>query len=113
MTRTPRSAPPPVPPTTSPPVAAANTLRTYLRDLFTRPPRHATPPVVEVPFAKAKERNITAGAPGKDPDIVPYEDQDPDTTQPEPDTQPQPQPQAVAVHIDPGEHGGGKSCICC
>jgi len=57
------------------------------------------------------QRNAAADAPGNDPDIVPYEDQDQDTTQPDPDTQQQ--QQAVAVHIDAGEHGGGKSCVCC
>ncbi|KAG1799920.1 uncharacterized protein HD556DRAFT_76766 [Suillus plorans] len=113
MTRSPQEAPAPAPPTTSPPVAVTTTTKTHLRYLFTRSPHHATPPVVDVPFAKAKERNAAAGAPGPDPDIVP--DEYLDTTEPDPDTQQQQQPhqQAVAVHIDPGEHGGGKSCVCC
>ncbi|KAG1812579.1 uncharacterized protein BJ212DRAFT_1578759 [Suillus subaureus] len=111
ITRTPHSAPPPVSPTIAPPVAAAAALKTHLRHLFTRPPHHAIPPVVEVPFAKGKERNAAADAPGKDPNIVPYEDQDVDTTQPDPNIQQQ--QQVIAVHIDPGEHGGGKSCVCC
>jgi hypothetical protein len=111
LTRNPRPAPAPASPTSPPPVGVATTLRTHLRHLFTRPPHHAIPPVVNVPFAKAKERNAAADAPGNDPDIVPYEDQDQDTTQPDPDTQQQ--QQAVAVHIDAGEHGGGKSCVCC
>jgi hypothetical protein len=88
-------------------------------------------PVVDVPFAKGKEvrsvdftitvswmsdgdlqRNAAAGAPGNDPDIVPDEDSEHlDPTQQGPNTQPQ--QQAVAVHVDPGEHGGGKSCVCC
>ncbi|KAG2052487.1 WD40 repeat-like protein [Suillus hirtellus] len=108
-----QEAPAPVPPTTSPPVAVTTTIKTHLRHLFTRSPHHATTPVVDVPFAKAKERNAAAGAPGKDPDIVP--DEYLDAVEPDPDTQQQQQPhqQAVAVHIDPGEHGGGKSCVCC
>ncbi|KAG2338654.1 WD40 repeat-like protein [Suillus weaverae] len=110
MTRAPRSAPPPVPPTTPLPVAVVNTLRTHLQHLFTRPPHHPTLPVVEVPFAKGKERNVAAGAAGNNPDIVPYEDQDLDT---QPDPNSRQQQQAVAVHVDPGEHGGRKSCICC
>jgi hypothetical protein len=90
------------------------------------------PPVVDVPFAKGKEvrlveftitvlwmshgdlqRNAAAGAPGKDPNIISDEEYEQlnTTTQQDPNTQP-PQ-QAVAVHVDPGEHGGGKSCICC
>jgi hypothetical protein len=111
MMRTPRSAPPPVPPTTPPPVATTTTLKTQLRHIFTRPPHHAMPPVVDVSFAQGKERNAAAGAPGKDPNIVPYEDQDLNTTQLDPTTQQQ--QQAIAVHIDPGEHGGGRSCCCC
>jgi hypothetical protein len=60
------------------------------------------------------QRNAAAG-PGnvKDPDIVPLEYLDQDTDQPDPDTQQQQQQQAVAVHIDRGEHGGGKLCVCC
>ncbi|KAG1785738.1 uncharacterized protein HD556DRAFT_1539905 [Suillus plorans] len=89
------------------------TIKTHLRHLFSRSPHHATPPVVDVPFTKAKERHVAAGAPGPDPDIVP--DEYLDTAEPDPDTQQQQQPhqQAVAVHTDPGEHGGGKSCVCC
>ncbi|KAG2043683.1 hypothetical protein BDR03DRAFT_1005688 [Suillus americanus] len=99
MTRTPRSDPPPIPPTTPPPVATTTTtFRTHLRHLYTRPPHHATPPVVEAPFALGKERSAAAGAPGKHPDIVHHEDQDLDTTQPDPNTQQQQQQQAV-VHI--------------
>jgi hypothetical protein len=65
MARTPRSAPPPepvpalaptsAPPTTTPPASAPTTFRTHLRQLYTRPPHHAAPPVIEVPFAKGKE----------------------------------------------------------
>jgi len=148
MTRIPHPAPPPAPtpaspttpspPTTPPPVTAATTFGTQLRHLFTRPPHHATPLVVDVPFAKAKEvrsvvfyhrvfgrpmhnlqRNAAADAPGKDPNIVPYEEgEDLDATQPDPNPQQQPQPQqqsppAVTVQVDTGEHGGGRSCCCC
>ncbi|KAG1812576.1 uncharacterized protein BJ212DRAFT_1370649, partial [Suillus subaureus] len=109
MTGTPRSAPPPAPPTTSPLVAAATTFKTHLRHLFTWPPHHATPYIADVPFAKAKERNAAAGAPGTDPDIVP--DEYLDTTQPDPDTKQKLQP--VAAQVDAGEHGGGQSCCCC
>jgi hypothetical protein len=108
MTRIPHS---PVPSDISPPVATTTTFRTHLRHLFTRPPHHAMPLVVDVPFAKGKERNIAADAPGKDPDIVPYEDEDLDTTQQDRNTQEQQQP--VAVQVDTGEHGGGRSYCCC
>ncbi|KIK40717.1 hypothetical protein CY34DRAFT_806892 [Suillus luteus UH-Slu-Lm8-n1] len=112
MTRTPRSAPPPAPPTTSPPVTTTTSFKAHLRHIFTRPSHNATPPVVDVPFAKGKERNAAAGAPGKDPNIISDEDYERlNTTQQDPNTQLQ--QQAVAVHVDPGEHGGGKSCICC
>ncbi|KAG1893754.1 uncharacterized protein F5891DRAFT_1258305 [Suillus fuscotomentosus] len=117
MTRRPQEAPAPAPPTTSPPVAVTTTIKTHLQHLFSRSPHHATLPVVDVPFTKAKERHVAAGAPGPDPDIVP--DEYFDTTEPDSDTQQQRQQQqqqhqqAVAVHIDPGEHGGGKSCVCC
>ncbi|KAG1893564.1 uncharacterized protein F5891DRAFT_1258604 [Suillus fuscotomentosus] len=77
----------------------------------TAPPHHATAPVVDVPFTNAKERNAATGVPGNVPDIVP--DEYLDTTQPDPDMQRQQRQQTVAVHIDPGEHGGGKSCVCC
>ncbi|KIK35888.1 hypothetical protein CY34DRAFT_553156 [Suillus luteus UH-Slu-Lm8-n1] len=113
LTRTPHSAHPPVPTTTPSPITTTNTFKTYLRHTFARPPHHATPPVVDVPFAQGKERNAAAGAPGKDPNIISDEEyeylnantqQDPNTHQ---------QQQASALHVDPGEHGGGKSCICC
>jgi hypothetical protein len=39
------------------------------------------------------QRNAAADAPAKDPDIVPYEDQDLDATQPDPYAQQQPQQQ--------------------
>ncbi|KAG1836928.1 hypothetical protein C8R48DRAFT_766335 [Suillus tomentosus] len=83
-------APTPAPPTTSPPVAVTTTIKTHLRHLFSRSPHHVTPPVVDVSFGKAKERNIAANAPGPDPDIVP--DEYFDTIEPDPDTQQQQQP---------------------
>ncbi|KAG1876506.1 hypothetical protein DFJ58DRAFT_178492 [Suillus subalutaceus] len=109
MMRTPRSAPPsaPVP---LPPVAAATTLRTHLRHLFTRPPHHATPPVANVPFAQGLQRYAAAGAPGSDHSFIRDEDYHGPPT-PDPNLQQQQQP--VAVQVDPGEHGGGRSCCCC
>ncbi|KAG2351718.1 hypothetical protein BDR07DRAFT_1467142, partial [Suillus spraguei] len=62
----------------------------------TRSSHRLTPPVVNVPFAQGKERNAAAGAPGKDPDIVP-DDEDIDTTHPDPNTQ---QQQPVVVQAD-------------
>jgi hypothetical protein len=53
-------------------------------------------------------RNAAADAPGKDPDIVCYEDEDLDTTQW--DTNPQQQP--VVVQMDTGEHGRGQLYCC-
>jgi hypothetical protein len=55
LTRYPRPAPPPVPPTAPPPVTTTTTFKTHLRHIFTRPPHHATPPVVDVPFAKGNK----------------------------------------------------------
>ncbi|KAG2032012.1 hypothetical protein BDR03DRAFT_1015566 [Suillus americanus] len=76
MTRTPHSASPPAPapPTTPPPVAAATTLRTHLRHLFTRPSHHAGPPVVEVPYAQGLQRYAAAGAPGSEHSLIRDED---------------------------------------
>ncbi|KAG2126788.1 uncharacterized protein EDB93DRAFT_1257432 [Suillus bovinus] len=50
-----QSAPAPIPPTTSPPVALTTTFKTHLQHLFTQLPHHATPPVIDVPFAQGKE----------------------------------------------------------
>ncbi|KAG2741279.1 hypothetical protein P692DRAFT_20840209, partial [Suillus brevipes Sb2] len=113
LARSPRPAPPPVPPTAPPPVTTTTTFKTHLRHLFTRSPHHATPPVVDVPFAQGKERNAAAGAPGKDPNIISDEEYENLNTDTQQDPNTQPQQQVVAVHVDPGEHGGGKSCICC
>ncbi|KAG2108627.1 uncharacterized protein F5147DRAFT_760873 [Suillus discolor] len=57
--------PAPAPPATSPPVATTTTFKTYLRRIFTLPLHHATPPVVDVPFAQGRQRNAAAGAPGR------------------------------------------------
>ncbi|KAG2118379.1 hypothetical protein DEU56DRAFT_144911 [Suillus clintonianus] len=113
-------APTPVPPTALPPAAAPTTFKAHVRHLFTWRPDHAAPPVVDVPFAKGKERNAAADAPGRDEDLVPDEyfddfPQDPNSTQ-RPNTQepntPQRQ-QPAATLVDTGEHVGGKSCCCC
>jgi hypothetical protein len=114
------------------PVTTTNTFKTHLRHIFARPPHHATPLVVDVSFAKGKEvrpvdltiplswishsdiqRHIAAGAPGKDPNIISDEEYENLNTDTQQDPNTRPQQQAVAVHVDPGEHGGGKSCICC
>jgi hypothetical protein len=67
------------------------------------------------------QRNAAADAPGKDSDIVPYEDEDLDTTQPDPN----PQQQPVVVQVDTGRIAAVRgisgcprvfqfySCICC
>ncbi|KAG1792037.1 uncharacterized protein HD556DRAFT_585341 [Suillus plorans] len=117
MTRRPQEAPAPAPasPTTSPPVAVTTTIKTHLRHLFSRSPHHALPPVVEVPFAQGRLRNAAAGAPGSEHSLI----RDEDPLPPDPNAQQhrqqqqQQQQQVVAVHTDPGEHGGGKSCVCC
>ncbi|KAG2336712.1 hypothetical protein BDR05DRAFT_1005641 [Suillus weaverae] len=67
---------------------------------------HARPRIIDVPLAQAKERNVAAGAPKKDEDIVPDEYLDPPS--PNPDSQ---QP-AGAVETSTGEHGGDQSCFC-
>ncbi|KAG2137552.1 hypothetical protein DEU56DRAFT_352782 [Suillus clintonianus] len=130
MTRNPHPVPPPAPapapapapslttkqPTALPCATAPTTFKAHVRHLFTWRPDHAAPPVVDVPFAKGKERNAAADAPGRDEDLVPDEyfddlPQDPNATQ-QPNTQQQ-QQQLVAVQTDTGGHGGGKSCFCC
>ncbi|KAG1816473.1 uncharacterized protein BJ212DRAFT_1354973 [Suillus subaureus] len=109
--RTPRSTPPPasVAPTTSSPVAAATTLRTHLRQLFTRPPHHATPPVADVSYAQGLQRYAAAGAPGSEHSLIRDEDYH---GPPTPDANLQQQQQLGAVQADRGEHGG-RSCCCC
>jgi tetratricopeptide (TPR) repeat protein len=109
MTKSPRSDPPPAPapPTTRPSPAAPATFKTQLRHLFTRQSDHATPPVVDVAFAQAKERNAAAGAPQPDNDLI--LDEYSDDYQQDPDTQ---HHQSTVAQLDTGEHGGGKSCFC-
>ncbi|KAG2354019.1 hypothetical protein BDR07DRAFT_1431067 [Suillus spraguei] len=115
MARAARAAPPPAP-TTPPPVAAATTFKAQIRHLFTRSPHRATLPVIDVPFAKGKERNACADEDrSKDPNIVP-DDGYLDTTQPDSNTrqqQQQEQEQPGSVQVDTGEHGGGRWCCCC
>ncbi|KAG1896010.1 WD40-repeat-containing domain protein [Suillus fuscotomentosus] len=101
MTRRPQSVPAPALPATSP-LVATTTFKTHLRRLFTLPLHHATPPVVDVPFAQGRQRNAAAGAPGSEHSLIRDEDLPPQ----DPNTQPQHQPVAVQV----GEHGGGLSC---
>ncbi|KAG2051196.1 WD40 repeat-like protein [Suillus hirtellus] len=107
MTRMPQSLPAPAPPATSPPVATTTTFKTHIRRLFTLPLHHATPPVVDVPFAQGRQRNAAAGAPGSEHSLIRDEDALPE----DPNTQQQHQP--VAGQVDTGEHGGGLSCCCC
>jgi hypothetical protein len=120
MTRTPRSAPPPAPapastptsapPTTPPSAAAPITITSRLRSLFPWRSDHTGPPVIDVPFAQSLQCNGATGAPGSDGSLIRDEDYH---GPPTPDPNSQQQQQAVAVHVDPGEHGGGKSCVCC
>ncbi|KAG2353934.1 hypothetical protein BDR07DRAFT_1465329 [Suillus spraguei] len=110
MARAARAAPPPAP-TTPPPVAAATTFKAQIRHLFTRSPHRATLPVIDVPFAKGKERNAAADEDrSKDPNIIP-DDGYFDTTQLDSNTQQQQQP--VSVQVDTGEHGGGRAIRSC
>ncbi|KAG2118637.1 hypothetical protein DEU56DRAFT_138643 [Suillus clintonianus] len=111
----PAAAPTPASPTAPPPGTVPTTFTAHVRHFFTWQTDHATPPVVDVPFAKGKERNAAADDPGRDEDMVPDEyfddlPQDPNATQ-QPNTQQQ--QQSVAMQVDAGEHGGGKSCFCC
>ncbi|KAG1784457.1 uncharacterized protein HD556DRAFT_232865 [Suillus plorans] len=98
-------APAPAPPATSPPVATT-TFKTHIRRLFTLPLHHATPPVVDVPYAQGRQRNAAAGAPGSEHSLIRDEDPLPQ----DPNTQPH---QPVAGQVDTGQHGGGLSCCCC
>ncbi|KAG2113765.1 uncharacterized protein F5147DRAFT_33680 [Suillus discolor] len=108
MTGKPQSAPAPAPapPTTSPPVTPTPTFKTRLRRLATLPLHHATPPVVDVPFAQGRQRNAAAGAPGSEHSLI----RDEDVLPQDPNTQQQHQP--VAGQVDTGQHGGGLSCCC-
>ncbi|KAG2345924.1 WD40 repeat-like protein [Suillus weaverae] len=122
MKRTPRSTPPPAtasapgpgpapthaPPTTTPPATVPTTITAWLGNLFTRPHHHAAPPIVDVPFAQGKERNAIDGPKDVDDGLIRDEDYHGPPT-PDPNLQ----QQAVAVQVDPGEHGGGRSCCCC
>lgn len=103
----PLSVSPPVPSTTPPP---STSFKTHLRYLFTRPPHHATPPVVDVPFAQGKERNAAADPKDVDDNLI--RDEDYHGT-PTPDPNIHQQHQAVIVQVDTGEHGRGLSCCCC
>ncbi|KAG2032269.1 hypothetical protein BDR03DRAFT_54793 [Suillus americanus] len=109
VTKNPRSGPPPAPapPTTLPPAVAPATFKSQLRHLLTWRSDHAAPPVVDVAFAQARERNAAAGASKPDDDFVP--DEYLDDYPPDPDTQ----QKSTVVQVDTGEHGGGKSCFCC
>ncbi|KAG2747727.1 hypothetical protein P692DRAFT_20835019 [Suillus brevipes Sb2] len=110
LTRSPRSAPSPASPTTPPTVTVATSFKTHLRHIFTRPPQHATPPVVDVPFAQGLQRNAAGGPKDIDDDLIRDEDYNGPHT---PDPSEQQQQQSVVVQIDTGEHGGGWSCCCC
>ncbi|KAG2071499.1 hypothetical protein BDR04DRAFT_1117682 [Suillus decipiens] len=66
---------------------------------------HTASPVVDVAYAKGKERNAAADNPSPDRDWVPdeYFDQEPGSQQ---------QSTSVAVQVNSGEHGSGRSCFC-
>ncbi|KAG2742064.1 WD40 repeat-like protein [Suillus brevipes Sb2] len=95
LMRTPHPAPPPVPPTAPPPVTTTTTFKTHLRHLFTWPSHHATPPVVDVPFAQGLQRNAAGGPKDTDDDLIRDEDY--------------PGPPSPDPNVDPGEHG---RCCC-
>ncbi|KAG2112421.1 hypothetical protein DEU56DRAFT_202050 [Suillus clintonianus] len=106
MTKNPHPAPPP-----ASPAAATSNIKAQLKHLFTWRSDHAAPSVVDVPFAKGKERNAAADDPGPDKDMVPDEYFD-DLPQSSDTQQPNTQQQQV-VKVGTGDHGGGKSCFCC
>ncbi|KAG2349241.1 WD40 repeat-like protein [Suillus weaverae] len=91
---------------------ATTTFKVRLHHLSTwRPVRagHASPPIVIVPHAQAKERNAAAGAPRRNEDLIPDEDHVPSRPpSPNPDSQ---QPPAAA-QITTEEHGSGRLCGC-
>ncbi|KAG1771223.1 hypothetical protein EDD22DRAFT_948013 [Suillus occidentalis] len=105
MTRTPRPAPSPASPTTPPPVTVATSFKTHLRHIFTRPPQHATPPVVDVPFAQGLQRNAAGGPKDIDDDLIRDEDYN---GPPMPDPNEQQQQKVAIVQTDTEEHGGGR-----
>ncbi|KIK37622.1 hypothetical protein CY34DRAFT_15599 [Suillus luteus UH-Slu-Lm8-n1] len=107
MTRTPRPAPSPASPTTPPPVTVATSFKNQLRHIFTRPPQHAMPPVVDVPLRRC---NAAGGPKDMDDDLIRDEDYN---GPPMSDPNEQQQQKAAIVLTDTGEHGGGRSCWCC
>ncbi|KAG1845678.1 hypothetical protein DFJ58DRAFT_843666 [Suillus subalutaceus] len=106
VANTARPSAPPAQPTTLSSTSAPITFNTRLQRLLPR--RHAlhtAPPIVDVAYAKGKERNAAADDPGPDKDVVPYEylDEEPESQQ---------QATSVAVQANSGEHGSGRSCFC-
>lgn len=92
--------------TTEPSSAATSTtFMARLRDLWTG---HALSPIVDVPLAQGKERNVAAGAPPKNKDWIPDEDHVPSRpASPNPNSQ-----QPPAAQINAGEHGSDRLCGC-
>jgi hypothetical protein len=99
-----RSSTPPAQPTTLSSASTPITFNARLQRLLPR--RHVLrtgPPVVDVAYAKGKERNAAADAPEPDTDLIPeeYFDQEPES---------QPQSTSVADQANSGEHD--RSCFC-
>ncbi|KAG2748391.1 hypothetical protein P692DRAFT_20733648, partial [Suillus brevipes Sb2] len=98
------------PPTTQ--SSATTTFKARLHHLSTWWPvrrGHPSPPIVNVSYAQAKERNAAAGAPKRNEDLIPDEEHDPSRpTSPNPGSQQPPAPVPVTTE----EHGSGRLCGC-
>ncbi|KAG2352949.1 hypothetical protein BDR07DRAFT_1615330 [Suillus spraguei] len=94
----------PSPPT--PPAATPTAITARLGNLFSWRSRHAGPRVINVPFARGLQRCAATGAPGSDDSLI----CDEEYHGPTPNPNLQPRQQEVTVQVDPGEHGGGRSC---
>ncbi|KAG1799811.1 uncharacterized protein HD556DRAFT_1525091 [Suillus plorans] len=86
--------------------------KTHLRRLFTLPPHHQMPPVVDISLTQGVpcfnlRRNAAAGAPGSDDSLIRDEDYH---GPPSPDADLQQQQRPAAVQVDNGEHGRGWAC---
>ncbi|KAG2060146.1 hypothetical protein BDR06DRAFT_1002669 [Suillus hirtellus] len=92
--------------TTEPSSAATSTtFMARLRDLWMG---HALSPIVDVPLAQGKERNVAAGAPLNNKDWIPDEDHVPSRpVSPNPNSQ-----HPLAVQINAREHGSDWLCSC-
>ncbi|KAG2336882.1 WD40 repeat-like protein [Suillus weaverae] len=100
----------PAPPTTQSSAPASTTFKSRLSSWWPLQTDHASPAIVDVPLAQAKERNAAAGAPRKNDEWIP--DEDHVSTPPSPNPDSRQQTTAGQVKTNAGEHGSSRSCFC-